>query len=46
MAETAKIINPSKKVLIPSQNVGCSLASSITAEDVRELKEDIQAYLL
>ena len=39
MAETAKIINPSKKVLIPAQNVGCSLASSITAEDVRELKK-------
>lgn len=38
MAETAKIINPEKKVLIPSQKAGCSLASSITAEDVRELK--------
>lgn len=38
MAETAKIINPEKKVLIPSQKAGCSLASSITAQDVRELK--------
>jgi quinolinate synthase len=38
MAETAKIINPTKKVLIPSLKAGCSLASSITAEDVRELK--------
>jgi quinolinate synthase len=38
MAETAKILNPSKKVLIPSKRAGCSLASSITAEDVRELK--------
>jgi quinolinate synthase len=38
MAETAKIINPDKTVLIPSQKAGCSLASSITAEDVRQLK--------
>lgn len=38
MAETAKIINPSKKVLIPSQKAGCSLAASITAADVRALK--------
>lgn len=39
MAETAKIINPGRKVLIPSQKAGCSLASSITAADVRRLKE-------
>lgn len=39
MAETAKIINPSKKVLVPSQKAGCSLASSITAADVRKIKE-------
>lgn len=38
MAETAKILNPSKTVLIPSPKAGCSLAESITAEDVRELK--------
>src|SRR5436305_8328617 len=38
MAETAKILNPTKKVLIPSMKAGCSLAASITAEDVRELK--------
>ena len=38
MAETAKILNPSKKVLVPSPKAGCSLAESITAEDVRELK--------
>ncbi len=38
MAETAKILNPGKTVLIPSPKAGCSLAESITAEDVRELK--------
>src|SRR5919202_481536 len=34
MAETAKIINPEKTVLIPDPEAGCSLAASITAEDV------------
>jgi quinolinate synthase len=38
MAETAKIINPDRTVLIPAQKAGCSLAQSITAEDVRKLK--------
>ncbi len=38
MAETAKIINPDRTVLIPSQKAGCSLAASITADDVRALK--------
>jgi quinolinate synthase len=38
MAETAKILNPSRKVLLPSAKGGCSLAASITAEDVRRLK--------
>jgi quinolinate synthase len=39
MAETAKILNPSKTVLIPSDKAGCSLAESITAADVRQLKQ-------
>jgi len=39
MAETAKILNPEKTVLIPDLDAGCSLASSITAADVRLLKE-------
>lgn len=38
MAETAKILNPEKTVLLPSEKAGCSLAASITVEDVRELK--------
>jgi len=38
MAETAKILNPSKTVLLPAKKAGCSLASSISAEDVRQLK--------
>ncbi len=38
MAETAKILNPGKTVLLPAKRAGCSLAASITAEDVRELK--------
>ena len=38
MAETAKILNPSKKVLLPAIKAGCSLAASITGEDVRLLK--------
>jgi len=39
MAETAKLMNPQKKVLLPDMKAGCSLASSITGEDVRMLKE-------
>jgi quinolinate synthase len=38
MAETAKLLNPTKTVLLPSEKAGCSLAESITAEDVRELR--------
>jgi quinolinate synthase len=39
MAETAKLLNPEKRVLIPDTAAGCSLASSITAEDVRLLRQ-------
>lgn len=39
MAETAKILNPDKKVIIPDMKAGCSLAESITAADVRKLKQ-------
>ena len=39
MAETAKILNPHKTVLLPAEKAGCSLAESITAQDVRDLKD-------
>ena len=39
MAETAKLLNPGKAVLIPDLHAGCSLAESITAADVRGLRE-------
>ena len=38
MAETAKLLNPDKTVVIPDLRAGCSLAESITAEDVRMLR--------
>lgn len=38
MAETAKLLNPEKTVLIPDVDAGCTLASSITGADVRALK--------
>jgi len=40
MAETSKLLNMDKIVLIPSLQAGCSLASSITGKNVRKLKED------
>jgi quinolinate synthase len=39
MAETSKILNPDKTVLIPDSRAGCSLASSLSAADVRLLRE-------
>ena len=39
MAETAKLMSPKKKVLLPAMDAGCSLAASITGEDVRLLKK-------
>jgi quinolinate synthase len=41
MAETSKLLNPNKKVLIPDMGAGCSLAESITGADVKALR---QAY--
>lgn len=40
MAETAKILSPEKRVLIPDARAGCSLADSITADDLREWKAE------
>lgn len=39
MAETAKILNPGKTVLLPAEKAGCSLAASVTGDDVRRLKK-------
>jgi quinolinate synthase len=39
MAETAKLLNPDKIVLIPDERAGCSLADSITAADIRAMRE-------
>lgn len=39
MAETSKLLNPEKTVLIPDMGAGCSLAELITAQDVRALRE-------
>ncbi|MCA3735609.1 MAG: quinolinate synthase NadA [Phenylobacterium sp.] len=39
MAETSKILSPDKRVLIPDLRAGCSLAASITAEDVRLMRQ-------
>jgi quinolinate synthase len=40
MAETAKLLNPDKTVLLPDRAAGCSLAESITPEDVRLLRRN------
>ena len=40
MAETAKIMSPEKKIILPDFSAGCSLAESITAEDVKRIKKE------
>src|SRR6202000_1504920 len=40
MAETSKILSPEKTVLIPDQRAGCSLAASITPDDLRAWKDE------
>ena len=42
MAETAKILNPSKKVILPDLRAGCSLADSVTGEDLAARKEELR----
>tara|TARA_B100001989_G_C24536293_1_gene464611 strand:- start:415 stop:1452 length:1038 start_codon:yes stop_codon:yes gene_type:complete len=44
MAETAKLLSPQKDVLIPSSFNGCSLADSITAQDIRQLRKQYPNY--
>ncbi len=39
MGETAKVLNPTKTVLVPSDKAGCSLAEGITAQDIQQLKK-------
>src|ERR1700720_2583292 len=41
MAETAKVFNPGRKVLLPDLKAGCSLADSVTAEALAERKEEL-----
>jgi len=44
MAETAKILNPDKKVIIPDKDAGCSLADTCKYEDLREFKKNNPEY--
>jgi len=46
MAETAKILSPSKKVLIPDKNAGCSLADSCKYEDLNNFKKQYPEHLV
>jgi quinolinate synthetase A subunit len=46
MAETSKILCPDKRVLIPDLRAGCSLASSITAADVRLMRERHPEFII
>ena len=45
MAETAAILSPQKRVLLPDLRAGCSLAASITAEDVRRWRTEFPDYV-
>ena len=45
MAETAKILSPGKTVLLPDLDAGCSLAASVTPEDVRKWKAEFPGYV-
>lgn len=44
MAESAKILNPEKRVLLPNLSAGCSLADSITPESLEEWKQRYPGY--
>ncbi len=46
MAETAKILSPEKRVLIPDERAGCSLADSITADELRAWKAEFPEALV
>jgi quinolinate synthase len=46
MAETAKILSPTKKVLLPDLRAGCSLAATITGEQVRQWKAQFPDYVV
>src|SRR5499425_2695077 len=46
MAETAKILSPGKKVLLPDLRAGCSLAATITGEQVRRWKAQFPDYVV
>jgi quinolinate synthase len=45
MAETAKILSPKKRVLLPDLRAGCSLAATVTAEQVRAWKAKFPGYI-
>jgi quinolinate synthase len=45
MAETAAILSPEKRVLLPDLEAGCSLAATITADDVRKWKAEFPGYI-